>query len=235
MSYIPGLRAQTPQTIYSIYFKGFHTCNGYFQCKMKVDGNGSIKVKPDTAIILLGVTTEDMQLKSAQEQNSIKVNEIINSLVKLGVSSDNMETQSYTINPQYDFIEGKQVFRGYNVTHILKITVKDMDKIGEVIDKAVSSGANTVNDINFIVSEPSIYYQQALTAAIDDALIKAKTIARRLNVIVSQVPIRIMEESYQCNIQPQPFVLHTSADTTTPIQTGQAEITARIEAIFTYI
>lgn len=234
MSYIPGLRPQTPQTIYSPYFKGFHTCNCYLQCKMKVDGKGSIKVKPDTAIILLGVTTEDMQLKSAQEQNSIKVNEIINSLVKLGISSDNVETQSYTINPQYDYIEGKQVFRGYNVTHILKTTVQDMDKIGEVIDKAVSSGANTVNDINFIVSEPSIFYQQALTAAIDDALIKAKTIARRLNVIVSQVPIRIMEESYQCNIHPQPFVLHASTDATTPIQTGQAEITARIEAIFTY-
>jgi uncharacterized protein len=232
MSYLPQFRLQNPQTTFNPYLQGLHVCNDYFACKLKVEGNGSIKVQPDTAIIIIGVTTENIQLKVAQEQNAIKANETINTLKTLGISSDNIQTQSYTIEPQYDYIDGKQVFRGYKVTHSFKITIKDMGKIGEIIDEAVASGANIVHSINFIVSEPSKYYQQALTAAIDDALVKVITIGRKLKINVSQIPVQIVEESYQ-NIPPQPFLLQ-AAGSTTPIQIGQAEITARIEAIFTY-
>lgn len=175
----------------------------------------------------------NIQLKLAQEQNAIKISEIINTLKRLGVSSEDIETQAYIIDPQYDYIDGKQVFRGYKVVHSLKVTIRDVDRIGEIIDEAVASGANTVDNIRFIVSEPSKYYQQALTAAIDDALVKAMTIGRKLKINVSEIPAQITEESYQYISPVQPALLQVSGGAT-PIQIGQVDITARIWAIFAY-
>jgi hypothetical protein len=221
------------QTAYNPCIQSFQACTDCLVCKLKVEGIGSIKVQPDTADIILGVITDNTQLKPAQEQNAAVANQIISTIDALGISSDNIKTQSYTIDPQYDYIDGKKVFRGYNVTHTLKITVYDIGKVGEIIDRSVASGANTVMGISFIVSAPSKYYRQALTSAIDDALAKAMSIGRRLGVNVSQIPVRIVEEDYQNVHLPQPFLMQASGSST-PVQTGQVEITARIEAVFLY-
>jgi uncharacterized protein YggE len=201
--------------------------------RLKVEGEGSVKVRPDTASVSLGVITENSQLRLAQEQNTIKANEILNALTILGIPLEDIETQSYNISPQYDYIEGKQVFRAYRVEHILKVTIKDLLRIGEIIDAAVENGANTVSSIRFIASKPSEYYQRALTAAIDDALVKAMTIGRQLNVKISQTPAVITEQSYHYT-SPVQSVLLQAAESATPIQVGQIDVTARIEAVFAY-
>jgi len=212
-----------------LYFPFTNYCAG----KLKVTGEGSIKVRPDTALAILGVITENSQLRLAQEQNTIKVNQILNTLRMMMVSMNDIETQAYNISPQYDYVDGKQVFRGYRVEHTLKIVVKDITKVGEVIDGAVESGANIVNSIRFIASEPSKYYQKALTAAIDDALLKAMTIGRKFNIKIFHIPLVITEQNYQYS-SPVQSVLLQAAESTTPIQVGQIDITARIEAVFTY-
>jgi uncharacterized protein len=201
--------------------------------KLKVEGQGSIKVQPDVADIVLGVVTENVQLEAAQRENALRINAVINALKESGIPEDDIKTQSYTIDPQYDYVDGKQVFRGYRVSHILRITVKNVNEIGKIVDKAVASGANQVISINFSLLDPSRYYQRALEAAIDDAIAKAKTIGRKLNIIISQAPVQIVEQTNQ-PITPFSPVLLQTAQNATQIPTGQIEIIARIKAIFTY-
>lgn len=234
MSYfsLPGFSNSYP--VYKPLNQGFQTCMDCYTCKLKVEGKGSIKVQPDTAVVNLGVVTEDKQLEYAQEENTKKVTEVLNTLRRMGVSQKDIETQSYIIDPQYDYVDGKQVFRGYKVLHSLQVTVRDVDKIGEIIDKAVESGANIVNRINFTVSEPSKLYQQALKAAIDDALVKAITIGKKLKICVSQVPVNIVEKGYKTGV-PFETTFSKAPEIVTPIQPGQIDITAWIEAVFAYV
>jgi uncharacterized protein YggE len=199
---------------------------------MKVDGKGKLQVPPDMAIVSLGVSTEDKQLQVAQKQNAEITARVINALHGLGIPAKDIQTQSYSAEPQYDYIEGRQVLRGYQVIHMLKINVEPVEKAGAVIDRAVEAGANVVSSISFTLKDPSRYYQQALDAAIMDAVNKALAMGQKLGVNVQPTPLQLVEKGVA---YPTPIPMTVSAfQTTTPIQGGQLEVTAEIEAIFGY-
>jgi len=201
--------------------------------RLRVEGTGSVKVQPDIASVVLGAVTENSQLKVSQGENTARINAVLRTLRQLGIPSEDIQTRLYNIAPQYDFIEGKQVFRGYRVEHMLEITIRDMARTGEIIDSAVRSGANQVSSIEFTLADQRPYYQQALNAAVDDAAAKVRTLADKLGLVVSKVPVRITELGYEPEIPVIPFVYQAAAPVT-PVQAGQIEITARIEAIFAY-
>lgn len=202
-------------------------------CKLEVGGSGKVMAKPDTATAVLGVITESMQLEAAQQENAAKMNSVIRALVQTGIPAEDIQTQAYNIEPMYDYIDGKQVFRGYRVTHTIKVTIKNVDMVGKVIDAAVNAGANTVSSINFTVSNQDIYYMKALNAAIDDALTKAADIGNKLNVQIHRTPVQIIEQTYQISPPVQPYQLQTAVPAT-PIQPGQIEVSALIKALFVY-
>lgn len=106
-------------------------------CRMKMEGKGSVRVQPDTAIVVLGVITENKELKPAQEENAAKMTAILRELREMGIPSNDVQTRSYNIFPQYDFVEGQQIFRGYRVEHMLEVAIRDIGRIGQVIDNAV--------------------------------------------------------------------------------------------------
>lgn len=213
-------------------FLGAQTCADPFACKMRVEGKGSVNVRPNIAVVVLSVITENKQLSIAQKENSENTVAVIKSLRENGIPPEDIQTQAYNITPQYDYVEGKQVFRGYRVEHSLKVTIRNMTRIGEIIDNAVQSGANQVGSIDFSVDNPAAYYQLALNAAVDDAVRKAHTLANKMNLTLSKAPVRIMEMGYEAGT-PVPL-MYQAAGKATPIQTGQIEISARIEAVFAY-
>ncbi len=200
---------------------------------MTLNGAGIIRVQPDSAIVVLGVISESLELRIAQQENAEKVRNIIDTLLRTGIEERNIETESYSIIPQYDYVEGTQVFRGYRVTNNLKVTIRDMDRVGAVVDAAVASGANIVYTVNFAISNPSGIYKRALAQAIVDAINKAIIIERTLNIIVDKTPNTIEEESISTGIIRERDELFAPI-ATTPIVGGQIEVVARIKATFSY-
>lgn len=200
--------------------------------ELKINGTATIKVQPNIAIVNLGVVTEDMNLEKAQRENAIKITAIITELLKFNIPKEDISTSAYSIEPQYDFVEGRQVFRGYRVTNILSITIKDLSKIGQIIDAAVSKGANRVDSIKFTVENPSLYYNKALNLAIINAVNKAMQVQNALKVSVFKIPYKIIEQSSTENIQE--LVSFKALAATTPILPGQITITANINAFFCY-
>lgn len=199
---------------------------------MKINGVGTVKTIPDMVLVNLGVITENISLKSAQQENAMLLSAVINTLNEMGITKKEIRTASYNIEPLYDYIEGKQVFKGYGVTNILSVTLRNIKIIGEVIDNATSSGANRVYNISFTFTDPSIHYDQALNLAIKDAVKKGFEIGNTLGVKVVETPLRIIEESSDTPIFTNSMLkLSTSS---TPIMPGQIDITAKIEAIFAY-
>lgn len=96
--------------------------------QIRVHGSGSVKVKPDTAVIQLGVVTEGTNLTSVQNENASTVSRVKSRLMAAGVEEENIQTSDYSVYPQYDYVDGKQEFRGYQVSHMLTVTVEDIEQ-----------------------------------------------------------------------------------------------------------
>ncbi len=201
---------------------------------MTVYGKGNIKVKPDIATASIGVVVENKDLSVAQAQSIEKANKILDTLKRMGIKERDIQTENYTITPEYDYIEGKQVFRTYKITNTFRVTLRDLSRIGEIIDAAVASGANVVNNITFTIENPEKYYNQALKIAVRNALEKARVLGDTLNVIVNNTPIRIIEERREPRPVYRQAVLAASTEAT-PIMEGVIEINAEVKAIFNYL
>ena len=200
--------------------------------RFKVFGKGTVSVKPDTAEVVIGVITENTQLELAQEENAKITQQVINSIKELGVLPKYIQTENYNIRANYDYINGRQVFRGYEVSNNLKVTIRDINFAGEIIDTAVKNGANAVSGINFIVSDATKHYYEALGLAVEDAQNKASIMANELKVKLNIIPIQINEQD-KGTITPLAMTLKYASGAT-PIEAGENKITADIEAVFIY-
>lgn len=201
---------------------------------MKVSGEGEIAVQPDTASINLGVMTENKKLIAAQQQNSQDMTKVIQELLSIGITKNNLQTFDYRIESDYDFDQGKQIFRGYKITNLLQVKIDDLSKIGKVVDLAVQNGANYVSNVQFSVKNKEAFYQQSLSIALINAIEKAKAIAATLKVTLIPTPTLVVEggNMMQPFHQPGTFVKGVSS---TQFEPGQLLIKATISAEFRYI
>ena len=175
----------------------------------------------------------DEQLSEAQQENAIAMNNVIQSLLSLGVPRENIQTISYTISPRYDYVDGKQVFRGYEVSNAISVKTSDLQQVGLIIDTAVANGANRVSNIQFTVEDAERYKQEAIVRALRNAQLKARTIANELQLQVEPQPIKIVEEQH--GVQPIPLqTFAKAAEMTTPIEGGQIMISATLRVEFQY-
>ena len=116
---------------------------------MKVYGNGKVAVKPNVAIVQLGVVTENKFLHKAQQENTEKMNKVLQTLVNLGIPNKDIQTSAFIINPKYDYQNGKQFNQRYQVMHMLQVRLTHIDQVGIVIDTVVNQGVNRISDIRF--------------------------------------------------------------------------------------
>lgn len=194
---------------------------------MILTGHGKISVAPDTAIIRLGVQTTGENLAQIQADNARRSQSIIQALQRMGVSD--IKTSQYSIDKVYDYVEGRQIDRGFSVRNILEIRTNNLDAVGAIIDAAVNAGANVVDLIAFDISNREYYYQQALNMAIMNAIQKANSITRNLGLSSSAVPIKIVENTAMSFPVQREF-----AAATTPIVPGTLNVEANVTVDFIY-
>ncbi|WP_343762261.1 SIMPL domain-containing protein [Clostridium oceanicum] len=211
-----------------------YTCNPCFRYggQMEIKGVGTLSLMPDKAIVSLGVITEDKSLEKAQKENIERTNAVIRNLTNLGVEMKDISTSNYSIQAQYDYVDGKKIFRGYKVTNILDVTVRNISDLGKIIDSSVKAGANSVGSIRFTVSDKQKYYEKALNLAIKNAISKAMSIGKTLNVSVNKIPIIIKEELNDSQIQNTALIKSYSAST--EILPSNVSINAVVKCIFRY-
>ncbi|MDZ5471041.1 SIMPL domain-containing protein (plasmid) [Bacillus sp. 31A1R] len=203
--------------------------------EIRVTGEGILSVQPDKAEITVGVITENMELVEAQSENSQITTQVIGSLKGLNIAGEDIQTVDYSIFPLYDYIDGKQTFKGYKVEHRLLVTVRDISKVGLVVDTAVRNGANSISNIRFSVTDSNSLYQQALALALNNAFEKASTIANTIQVRLVYTPILVIEGTSPQK-EPIPFAesQFVKGASTTPIEPGSLEIKSTVTAVYIY-
>ncbi|MFJ7725405.1 SIMPL domain-containing protein [Neobacillus sp. NPDC097160] len=201
---------------------------------IKVTGEGELAIQPDTASVKLGVITENKELITAQQQNSVEVTKVINALRGLGIPNNQLQTFDYRIESDYDFDQGKQIFRGYKITHLLQVKIEDLPLVGKVVDTAVQNGVNYVSNVQFTAKNKDTFYQQALVLALNNAIEKAKTIAETLNVTLIPTPSLVVEGGSSVQPFSHPSETFVKGVSTTQFEPGQILVKAAISAEFHY-
>lgn len=141
-------------------------------------GEGKVKAAPDTARVEIGLVTEGQDSISVQNANSSKMNSVIKFLKERGISEADIKTSAYSLSPKYEYNKGKSNLVGYILNQALTVTVRDLNKIGEILDGAVSKGANQINSISLFVDKPEELKNKAREAAVKQAKEKAKSISQ---------------------------------------------------------
>ena len=140
-----------------------------------VNGTATIKAKPDEAVISLGVQTQANTAQSALADNATKMTALIAALTNKGIAKDDIATSYVSIYPTYG--NNGMDITGYQAVNQVDVTVRDISKVGEIIDDSVKAGANLSNGITFQLSDQNQGVDQALADAVANARSKAETLA----------------------------------------------------------
>ena len=143
---------------------------------IQVSGTAVVNVKPDRALIQLGVQSNGRSAKEAQARNTATINQVTRALKELGIESKDIATDWYTIEPLYEDYDSLRI-KGYRIHNIIQITMHDVVKTNDAIVAAFQAGANQVENVEFYTSELRKYRDQARGMAMIAATEKAKALA----------------------------------------------------------
>src|SRR3990170_2444594 len=151
---------------------------------ISVTGTGEASGAPDLALLTLGVSTEKRSVKEARDQAAEAMDAVLSSLRDNGVEEKDIQTRQLSIEPQFDYIDGRQQLRGFRVTNIVSAKLRDLDKVGEVIDGAAGAGGDLiqVQGLSFTIEEPDDLRAQAREEAVNEARAKAERLAELAGV-----------------------------------------------------
>lgn len=145
-------------------------------------GHGEVKVKPDIALLTIAVTTQSKNQADAVAQNSVRTTAVLKALKDAGIADKDIQTLSYTVQPQYDYNAKPPALKGYQVDNTVQATVRDLTRVGLVIDKTTAAGASQISNVSFDLSDRSKAESEALALAVAGARRKAGVMAQAAGV-----------------------------------------------------
>jgi len=160
-----------------------------------VEGEGKVKMVPDVAKFSVSVISDGgKDVGAVQKMNTEKMTAVNAFLKESGVSEKDLETQDYTLSPRYDYpncaglvVCPQPSIGGYTLTQSLRVTVRDTEKIGDLLTGVVAQGANNVSQVTFTVDDEDTVKADARREAIEMAQKKAERMAKDAGFQVGRV------------------------------------------------
>jgi len=168
-----------------------------------VHGEGKVVTSPNIAIINIGVKSEKDSIQEAQKNTNLKINNISEQLNNFQISPKDIQTINYGVYPHYNYKDEQRKIEGYIVDSTLKVTVRDFQKINQVIDTATKLGSTQIGQLHFSIDEETQKElknqarQQAIKNAKQSASFLAKEVGVKLGKIIN------LQENPQTNYYPQ--------------------------------
>ncbi len=158
-----------------------------------VQGEGKVQARPDIGTFSFSVLAEAKDAAGAQTKSAEKINAILAALKEAGVEEKDIKTENYNLNPKYKYEETacrlgmycpptNPVIDGYEVSQMVTVKVRNLEKAGDLISKVGEKGATNVSSLQFTIDDEKVFKAQAREKAIADAKEKAKMLAKDLNV-----------------------------------------------------
>lgn len=201
-----------------------------------VTGSGSVVGEPDIATLNLGVSAEKASVEDAREAAASAMTSVIESLKANDVAEKDIQTENFSIYPQYDYTDNGRVLRGYRVNNTVSAKVRELEGFSDIIDDAAAAGGDivVVNSIQFMIEDSTALQTQARALAVKNAEAKAQTLAEASRVTLGK-PVTITETTHG-ESPPIAFAesaaLADSARSSTPVQAGELTVTVNVTIVY---
>jgi uncharacterized protein YggE len=202
---------------------------------LNVSGNGTVYLTPDIAYIYIGVHTEEPVIATAVSNNNTQTQALVDALKNAGVAAVDLQTSNFNVylTQSYDKLTGQSTGSNYGVDNTVYVTVRDLTKLGSLLNTAVSAGANNINSITFDVADKTAAMAQARQKAMANASSLASELAQTAGVMLGE----IQAVSYSDN-SPIPYYGMggggaSAPNVSVPIQPGLTQITVTVSVTYT--
>ena len=194
-------------------------------------GEGVVKATPDRVWVTIAAESRAKSPREAQRVNAEAMKSVLDKLKTLGLPTDAIRTSGYDLQPQFDYVNGKQSLREYVARNTVEVRVDDVARAGDVLDAAVGSGATNVSGVRFDLKDRTSVERDALRRAVADARGRADAAAAGAGMKVDHV-VRIEEQRV---IVPEPRPMYAMARQSMvadaaapPITPGELEVRATV-------
>ena len=157
---------------------------------LSVSGTGQANLAPDIAYIYVGVHTENPTAAEAVADNTTQTQTVIQAIKDFGIDEKDIRTTNFSIYPQDKFDPQSGTPTGqktYVVDNTVYVTVRKLDQLGDLLDTVVGAGANTVNSVQFDVTDKAEALKQARADAVKDAEAQAKSLAEAAGLSLGEI------------------------------------------------
>ncbi len=191
---------------------------------ISLTGHGEVHVAPDLAIVTMGVISSAVTAQEALAANTKTMTDLMGALKAANIEAKDIQTSNFSVNPRYDYGQNNgqpPKLAGYDVSNNVAVIVHKLDGIGDLLDKAVTSGSNQINGISFSVANPQVAMDEARKEAVKDAKRKAELYVAATSVSLGNV-ISLSEGggNYQ---PPMPMQSKMMAADSSPVPIAQGE------------
>jgi uncharacterized protein YggE len=194
-------------------------------------GEGLVQAAPDRAWVNITAESRASSPRDAQRRNVEAMAPVLDKLRGAGIPADAIKTVGYDLQQEWDFVNNRRVSRGYVARNTVEVRVDSIERVGEVLEIAVGSGATSVGGIRFDLKDRSKLERDALRLAVADARAKAEAVAAGAGQAIARI-VRI-EEQGTISRPPIPYMrevaaLQSDAAAAPPISAGQMELRAQV-------
>ena len=193
-------------------------------------GEGIVHAVPDRAFVTITAESRAANPREAQRRNAEQMKPVLDKLRGAGVPEDAIRTSAYELHMEYDWVRERRVPKGYVARNSVEVRVDRIDRLGELLDIAVSAGATDVGGIRFDLKERAKLERDALQLAVQDARARAEAVAAAAGQSIQSV-LRIEEHGISAP-PPVPMMRQAMAAqedaASVPIAAGQMELRARV-------
>ena len=211
---------------------------------LSLTGTATTMVKPDKVTVSLGVQTTNKTADAALAANSKTMNQVIDALKAAGVKDNETSTSSFSILPNYNYSQSSSTasrITGFTVSNAIQIQSTNINNTSKWIDTAISAGANTVDRIDFALSDKKLEETKntLIKQAMQDARAKADIVASAAGMKIAGIrSINLNDLAIKPPFPPAPIPLAKQSLATaeqarpTPVISGQEEVSTNIAVVF---
>jgi uncharacterized protein YggE len=190
---------------------------------------------PDVATLSTGVVTHAPDANAAMRANAAQMDKVMAAIRAAGIAERDIQTSGVNLNPQYKYAENTPpAITGYQASNTVSLKVRDIGKLGKVLDALVASGANQVNGPSFEVDQPEAAYDEARRAALEKAQGRAQMYAKALGLRVRRI-VSIDEGGGFQPPRPMPMMAMAARSEKaydTAVSPGETTLSANLEVVF---
>jgi uncharacterized protein YggE len=158
------------------------------QGTITVVGQGSVKIKPDIAQVAIGVEVVQPTVKEASQEASVVMNRVLGVLKQQGIEDKDIQTSTYSVWMERPYKpDGSQGTPVFHVSNQVNVTVRQLDKLGDVLDATIAAGANNIYGVTFSLADKTQVENEARQKAVADARAKAEDLATLTDLRLGEV------------------------------------------------